>query len=71
MTYDTATLARYRKAIGTWNAVQIVSRDGEVEVYLNGGLVTHISDHPYRSPGHIGLQYQGGRIEWRNIRIKG
>ena len=71
VTYDTATLARYRKAIGTWNAVQIVSRDGEVKVYLNGGLVTHISDHPYRSPGHIGFQYQGGRIEWRNIRIKG
>src|SRR3989442_15172456 len=43
-TQHTETLARYRKGLGTWSAVQIVSKDGQVHVYLNGGLVTHITD---------------------------
>ena len=69
-TYDTETVERYRKAVGKWNAVQIVSSGGEVKIYLNGGLTTHITQHSY-PPGHIGFQYQGGHIEWRRIRIKG
>ena len=69
-TYDTETVERYRKAVGKWNAVQIVSSGGEVKIYLNGGLTTHVAQHSY-PPGHIGFQYQGGHIEWRRIRIKG
>ena len=68
-TYDTETVARYRKAVGKWNEVRIVSSGGEVDIYLNGGLTTHVAEHSY-PPGHIGFQYQGGHIEWRRIRIK-
>jgi mono/diheme cytochrome c family protein len=69
-TYDEKTVNLYRKAGGKWNAVRIVSNGGEVKVYLNGALTTHITEHSF-PPGHIGFQYQGGKIEWRRIRIKG
>jgi hypothetical protein len=42
-----------------------------VKAYLNGGLITQIHEHPFTAPGHIAFQYQGGRIEWRHIRVKG
>jgi mono/diheme cytochrome c family protein len=68
--YDTKALARYRKAIGTWSSVRIVSVAGDIKIYLNDGLITHVTAHSY-APGYLGFQYQGGHIEWRRIRIKG
>lgn len=70
-TYDITTLARYKKAVGKWNSVRILSENGQVKAFLNGGLITQIHEHPFKNPGHVAFQYQGGRIEWRNIRIKG
>jgi len=70
LTYDDATRARVRKPAGQWNAIQIVSKDGQVWTYLNGAEITHVSKHPFTKPGYIALQVESGPVRWRNVRIK-
>jgi hypothetical protein len=41
-----------------------------VRSYLNGTLVSTITEHEFKAPGHIGFQSEGGELHWRNIRIK-
>jgi len=67
---DDAARARARKPVGQWNAVEIVSKNGEVWSYLNGTLVTHVTKHPFTEAGYIGFQCESGPVHWRNIRIK-
>jgi hypothetical protein len=68
-TFDDAARARARKPAGQWNAIQIISKDGQVWTYLNGALITHVTKHPFK-PGYIALQVESGPVHWRNIRIK-
>jgi mono/diheme cytochrome c family protein len=69
-TYDDAARVRARKPAGQWNAIQIVSKDGEVWTYLNGALITHVTKHPFTQAGYIALQVESGPVQWRNVRIK-
>ena len=69
-TYDEPAAARANKGPGPWNSVQIVSKNGQVDVFLNGTRVARVSQHPFREPGHIGIQYQGGTWRYRRLRIK-
>jgi len=70
--YTVNTEARKRavRPVGDWNTVEIVSKDGQVRNYLNGTLVSTVSQHDYKDPGYIGFQSEDGKISWRNIRIK-
>jgi mono/diheme cytochrome c family protein len=68
-TVDTEARKRAVHPVGQWNSVEIVSKNGQVWNYLNGILVSHVSHHEYES-GYIGLQSEGAKIYWRNIRIK-
>lgn len=58
------------KPVGQWNAVEIVSRDGQVKAYLNDVLISSVSNHGFEEPGHILFQAEGTEIQWRNIVIK-
>ena len=52
-----------------WNSYEITCRGLRCEVKLNGELAAHSDD--FKTPaGYIGLQGEGGQLEWRNIRIK-
>jgi uncharacterized protein (TIGR03067 family) len=54
---------------GEWNQLTIASRDGTVEVQMNGeslGSVTGCEP----SAGHIGLQVKGSEIHFRDVRIR-
>jgi mono/diheme cytochrome c family protein len=53
-----------------WNSVEIVAREGHVESYLNGVLVSVITQHEFTEPGYIGLQSEGGHVQFRNIQIR-
>jgi mono/diheme cytochrome c family protein len=53
-----------------WNSIEIVSKGGQVESYLNGVRISEITEHEFRTPGYIGLQSEGGKISFRNIRIR-
>ena len=68
--HDEVAAIAVNKGPGPWNSVEIVSQNGEVIVYLNGVKVTHVTEHPFVKPGYIAFQYQGGKIAYRNIRIK-
>jgi hypothetical protein len=70
LTYDDDMRARVRKPAGQWNAVQIVSKNGEVWTYLNGAQITHVTKHAFTQPGYIAFQVESGPVRWRNIRIK-
>jgi hypothetical protein len=69
-TVDTEARKRAVHPVGQWNTVEIVSKDGQVWNYLNGMLVSQVTHHEYTDPGYIGLQSEGAKIYWRNIRIK-
>ena len=58
------------RPIGEWQSIEIVSKNGQIDTFLNGTPISHVSEHPFKEPGHIAIQYQGGTWVYRNIRIK-
>ena len=70
-TTDTEARRAAMRPVGEWNAVEIVATGGEVRVSVNDRLVTTVTKHEFRAPGHIGFQSEGARMELRNIRIDG
>jgi hypothetical protein len=68
-TWDKEALLRANKGPGPWNSVQIKSKDGQVDVLLNGTLVTHVAKHSFGA-GHIAIEYEGNTWMYRRIRIK-
>jgi mono/diheme cytochrome c family protein len=67
---DEAAAHRAKRPAGQWQSVEIVSKDGQVKSYLNGTLISTITEHEFKAPGHIGFQSEGAEVHWRNIRIK-
>jgi mono/diheme cytochrome c family protein len=67
---DAEARARAVRPFGQWNAVEIVSRNGQVTASLNGALVSRVTEHEFTEPGYIGFQAEGSDIRWRNIRIR-
>jgi hypothetical protein len=70
MTFDNDARTRAVRPLGEWNAIEIVSKDGDIKAYLNDTLVSTVTRHEYTEPGHIGFQLQGFPVRWRNIRIR-
>jgi hypothetical protein len=58
-----------RKRVGQWNALEIVSKDGELSIVLNGEPVTH-SPPAFLSAGSIGIQAEDQPFEVRRMRIR-
>ena len=69
-TDDAEARKRALKPVGQWNSVEIVSKDGQVNSYLNGTLISTVTEHEFKEPGYIGFQSEGAEIYWRSIRIK-
>jgi len=55
--------------IGEWDTVQITSDHGKLTVKLNGQLQNEATDVEDLS-GHIGLQAEGGAMEFRKIELR-
>ena len=53
-----------------WNLVEIQSKGGQIKCFLNGVLVSVVTEHEFKQPGHIGFQSEGGGIRFRNILIR-
>jgi hypothetical protein len=56
------------KPVGEWNALDVVARDGTIEVTVNGVLQNRVSNASPRS-GHIGFQLEGTPYELRKVTI--
>lgn len=67
-TYDNAAKTKVVKPFD-WNDIEIVSKDGQVRSYVNGVLMSTVTQHNYQA-GHIGFQMEGSPTEWRNIRLR-
>lgn len=53
-----------------WRKFRVKVESGRVEVWLNGTKVVDYKDRKPLAGGHIGLQFNQGRVEFRNIRIQ-
>jgi hypothetical protein len=69
-TDDPEARKRAIKPVGQWNSIEIVSKDGQVRSYLNGTLISTVSEHEFKEPGYVGFQSEGAEISWRDIRIR-
>ena len=69
-TYDIKAKERANHKIGEWDSVEIVSKNGQVQTFMNGILLTTISEHDYTEPGYIGFQVEGGPMDFRNVRAR-
>jgi hypothetical protein len=53
-----------------WRKVRAKVKSGRVEVWLDGKKVVEYEDRKPLQGGHIGLQFNQGRIEFRNLRVR-
>lgn len=58
-----------RKPVGEWNEIEIVSRAGTLESFLNGTLICR-SEAGELTEGFIGLQSELFEVHFRNLRIR-
>lgn len=66
---DLNALAQAKRPVGEWNDLTIVSKDGALDVELNGIAVNHSEPSELRQ-GVIALESEGAAIHWRDVRIK-
>jgi hypothetical protein len=52
-----------------WNHYRITCQDGTIRLAVNGKEVSGGSDAVWRK-GYLGLESEGGPVDWRNLRIK-
>jgi hypothetical protein len=68
-TDNRTTVKGKAKPVGEWNTYEIRSKDGVIEVLMNGESVGKITGSEPRR-GTIALQSEGAEIHFRNIRIQ-
>ncbi len=56
------------KPLGEWNTMEIVCRDREVIVRVNGDLVNHGTNSSV-SEGQIAIQAEGAEVEFRKVEL--
>lgn len=54
------------KPVGEWNTAEIVCSDSTITVHVNGQLQNRLTGLSNRQ-GFIGLQSEGGPVQFRNI----
>ena len=59
--------ARVRRA-GEWNVYELVARGRTLSLWVNGAVTSEIAVDVPR--GHFGLEAEGWRIEFRNLKVK-
>lgn len=66
---DDAALKKVMKPTGEWMTYQIVAQGPKLEVKINGETITTAEGLEDRT-GYIGMQGEGGVLEFKNVRIK-
>ncbi|MGE3803170.1 MAG: DUF1080 domain-containing protein [Gemmataceae bacterium] len=66
---DGAKQKEVQKQAGDWQSYVITAKGPKLEVSLNGQVI-NVVDGLEDIDGHIGIQGEGGQIEFKNIRIK-
>jgi hypothetical protein len=57
------------KLAGEWNVFEVTARGPQVSLWVNGEVTSVLDSWPVLK-GPVGLEAEGFRIEFRNVRIK-
>ncbi|HET8546468.1 MAG TPA: DUF1080 domain-containing protein [Bryobacteraceae bacterium] len=57
------------KPAGEWNVYEITARGRTITLWANGAVVNEWNDVPV-TKGHLALEAEGFRIEFRNLKVK-
>lgn len=57
------------KPAGEWNTFEFTSKGPEITLWVNGAVTTRF-DACGQDPGYVGLEAEGYRIEFRNVKLK-
>ncbi|HYW79272.1 MAG TPA: DUF1080 domain-containing protein [Thermoguttaceae bacterium] len=57
------------KPAGQWNTIEITARDKAITLWVNGAVTCRFDDCGLNR-GHVGLEGEGYRIEFRNLQVK-
>ena len=68
-TLDREALAKVRKPVGEFNAMEIEVTGGDMTISLNGTVVSTVGDCEL-TEGPIGFQSEGAETHWKNIQIR-
>ncbi|GAA4426897.1 DUF1080 domain-containing protein [Bremerella cremea] len=55
---------------GEWHTFEVRCQGPLIEVKLDGEVVSTLEDRDYLGKGFIGLQHNGGKVQFRNIALK-
>ncbi len=67
--FDREAIRRAYRGVGEWNSYEIVCSGADLSVKLNGAVVSRAWNIKNRT-GHVGIQAEHGRLEFRNLRLK-
>lgn len=73
--FSTGGFVQRKKAEGEfdtsdWRTFTVTAQGGQFQVQIDGQTVMEYTDPSPIPSGHIGLQHNSGRVEFRNIRLK-
>ena len=57
------------KPAGEWNTVEVTAQGAKLTSWVNGAVVSEWDQCPLLK-GHIGLEGEGFKIEFRNLKLK-
>jgi hypothetical protein len=57
------------KPAGEWNAIEITCKGKDMSLWVNGGVTCTLHDCEV-ARGYVGLEAEGYRIEFRNVKLK-
>ena len=66
---DLEMLSKVYRPTGEWNSYEITCMGEELNVKLNGAVITKATDIK-RPRGHIGIQAEHGQVEFRRVQLK-
>jgi hypothetical protein len=64
----TKLTASVEKPVGEWNTMEVICNGNTIEIYINGTLMNKGTGLSI-TKGNIGLQSEGGAVEFRNVVI--
>jgi hypothetical protein len=58
------------KPAGTWNVFELRAEGPKITAWVNGGVVSELASSALPLKGHMGLEAEGYRVEFRNLKVK-
>ncbi len=57
------------KPVGEWNTMEVTAQGKNLTLWVNGAVTCRFNDCG-NPKGHVGLESEGYRVEFRNMKVK-